>query len=1202
MGMESLEQYVRLNHEYAYILDQIRQRKSNLVYGVTGAQKGFLAASMVWELNQSVLYVAETEQRGRELFDDLNFWLNTGERESRFYVNYFPSLDILPFEVIAQSKETRHKRMEVLWALLRMPGPVAVVTTLDALSQVLMEPASFNNGFLTLKVGERVEPGILASRLVELGYERAERVEEKGQFAARGGILDVFCPVAPAPWRMEFFDDEVDSIRFFSVETQRSTEKLKEIILSPAAEFFMDASLKEQAIQRLESEEKKYRNANRSLIERSQQIQEFLSEGSYFPGHEQLAPYFFQKKYSLLDYFKGAPLVILDEHGRQAEAAALRERETREIFVGLLEKGQILPGQAENYMSFDEWTRIFAQCRLLAFSLLPKAPHWMKDMSLLGVTAKTVASTMGKTQILSDELKEWRRLGYGVLIVINSRERGERLQDALRDMGIEVFFQNGFFRMQSRQTAMVLGKLTGGFEFPNWKLVVLSEAELFHQPKKRAPRKLFEEGKRVLMLEDLKPGDYVVHVSHGIGRYDGIENLTVGDAVRDYLVIRYQGEDRLYVPTDQASLLQKYNGQESGIPKLSKLGGNDWSRTRNKVKRAVQDLAEGLLALYAARESVQGFAFMEDTPWQKDFEEVFPYEETRDQLRSIEEVKQDMEKPQVMDRLLCGDVGYGKTEVAMRAAFKAVSSGKQVAVLVPTTVLAQQHFNTFRERFEGFAMTVSVLNRFKTPKEQKRILSDIKTGRADIVIGTHRLLSKDVEFKDLGLLVVDEEQRFGVTHKERIKQMRESVDVLTLTATPIPRTLHMSLTGLRDMSVIETPPEDRYPVQTFVVEHSMPMVREAVRRELTRGGQVYYVHNRIEDIDVVAAELQTLLPEARVVSAHGRMNEIQLERIMLAFMEGDVDVLVCTTIVESGLDVANANTLIVDNADRLGLAQLYQLRGRVGRSNRVAYAYLTYTKDKVLSEVAEKRLSAIRQFTELGAGFKIAMKDLEIRGAGNLLGPEQSGQIAAVGFDLYCRMLEEAIRERTGDQPSTEEPLSVEVQLKAYIPETYIEDEGTKIDFYQRINLIASPDEVDALREEMTDRFGDPPEPLENLLHIAVIKAAAKKARIAAIVQDQNHIKLKMRGDHALKGGQLMDLVRKYRRQVSFNAAADLEIEVDLLRMEKERTLDFLEELVSVISDLAEQAQTQEETRTQSQTQEQTRTQSQTRTRTHARA
>jgi transcription-repair coupling factor (superfamily II helicase) len=1171
--MESLGQYVKLNHEYAYILDQIKQKKSNLIYGVTGAQKGFLAAAMVWDLNQSLLYVAETEQRGREFFDDLNFWLSVREEESRFYVNYFPSLDILPFEVIAQSKETRHKRMEVLRALLTEPGPVVIVTTLDALSQVLMEPASFYGGFLDLKVGEQIQLDLLAVRLVELGYERVDRVEEKGQFAVRGGILDVFCPVAPAPWRLEFFDDEVDSIRFFSAETQRSTEKLREITLSPAAEFFMDVSLREEAIQRLEAEEKKYRSANRSLIERSRQIQEFLTEGSYFPGHEQLAPYFFQKKHTLLSYFKQEPLVVLDEHGRQAEAAALRERETHEIFVGLLEKGQVLPGQAENYIGFDEWTKIFAGGRLVAFSLLPKAPNWMKGMSLLGVTAKTIASTMGKTQILSDELKEWRRLGYGVLIVISSRERGERLQDSLRDMGIEVFFQNASFQLQSRQTAMVLGKLTGGFEFPNWKLAVLSEAELFHQPKKRAPKKLFEEGKRVLMLEDLKPGDYVVHVSHGIGRYQGIENLTVGDAVRDYLVIRYQGEDRLYVPTDQASLLQKYGGQEGGAAKLSKLGGNDWSRTRNKVKKAVQDLAEGLLALYAVRESIQGFAFMEDTPWQKDFEEVFPYEETRDQLRSIQEVKIDMEKPKVMDRLLCGDVGYGKTEVAMRAAFKAVSSGKQVAVLVPTTVLAQQHYNTFRERFEGFAMNVNVLNRFKTAKEQKQILCDIKNGRVDIVIGTHRLLSKDVEFKDLGLLVVDEEQRFGVTHKERIKQMRESVDVLTLTATPIPRTLHMSLTGLRDMSVIETPPEDRYPVQTFVVEHSMPMVREAVRRELARGGQVYYVHNRIEDIDITAGELQTLLPEARVVSAHGRMNEVQLERVMLAFMEGDVDVLVCTTIVESGLDVANANTLIVDNADRLGLAQLYQLRGRVGRSNRVAYAYLTYTKDKVLSEVAEKRLYAIRQFTELGAGFKIAMKDLEIRGAGNLLGPEQSGQIAAVGFDLYCNMLEEAIRERKGEPAAAEDPLCVEVQLKAFIPGGYIEDEGTKIDFYQRINLLSDLEGVDSLREEMTDRFGDPPEPLENLLRIAAIKVAAKKARIAAIAQDQNRVKLKMRDDHLLKGDQLMDLVRKYRRQVSFNAAAGLEIEVDLMRMDKERTLDFLGELVSEISVLAGEGQ-----------------------------
>jgi transcription-repair coupling factor (superfamily II helicase) len=906
------------------------------------------------------------------------------------------------------------------------------------------------------------------------------------------------------------------------------------------------------------------------IVERSRQIREFLREGSRFPGYEQFIPYVFPVRHTLLDYFKTKPLVVLDEHSRQLEAAALREREIQEIFISLLEKGQILPAQAGNYLNFEEWIRIFGQCRFLAFALLPKPPYWMKEIGLLGISAKTVSPSMGKIQILSDEIKEWRRLGHGILIVINSKERGERLQDALRDMNVEVFIQNGPFQIKTKQVVMVLGKLSGGFEFPNWKLTVLSEQELFHQPKKRAPKKLFEEGKRVLLLEDLQPGDYVVHVSHGIGCYQGIENLTVGDAVRDYLVIRYQGEDRLYVPTDQASLLQRYGGQEGGTPKLSKLGGADWNKVRSKVKRAVQDLAQELLELYAVRESIQGFAFLEDTPWQKDFEEMFPYVETQDQLRSIQEVKRDMEKSKVMDRLLCGDVGYGKTEVAMRAAFKAVTSGKQVAILVPTTVLAQQHYNTFKERFEGFAMRVGVLNRFRPPKEQKQIIENLRNGRIDIVIGTHRLLSQDVEFKDLGLLVVDEEQRFGVSHKEKIKRMRKSVDVLTLTATPIPRTLHMSLTGVRDMSVIETPPEDRYPVQTFVVEHSMPMVREAVRRELARGGQVYYVHNRIEDIDRMANELQEMLPEARVAVAHGRMSEIQLERVMLAFMEGDVDVLVCTTIVESGLDVANANTIIVDNADRLGLAQLYQLRGRVGRSNRVAYAYLTYTKEKVLTEVAEKRLSAIRQFTELGAGFKIAMKDLEIRGAGNLLGPEQSGQIAAVGFDLYCTMLEEAIRERKGEKVTTEEPLSVDVQVKAYIPKTYIEDEGTKIDFYQRINLIAGPKEVESLREELEDRFGVPPEPLENLLRVAAIKAIAKQAKIAAVLQDKNHIKFKMRDDHNLKGSQLMDLVRRYRRQVSFNAASGLEIDVDLQRLEKNQVLEFLKTLTLDISALAD--------------------------------
>jgi len=566
--------------------------------------------------------------------------------------------------------------------------------------------------------------------------------------------------------------------------------------------------------------------------------------------------------------------------------------------------------------------------------------------------------------------------------------------------------------LKPKKISIILGKLSGGFDFPGMRLAVVTEHELFFQPKKKTRRKMFQEGKRQLLLEDLKPGDFVVHVNYGVGRYEGIENIKVQDAQRDYLVINYQGADRLYVPTDQAGYLQKYSGLEGAKPKLSKLGGSEWSRIKAKAQKTVSDMADELLQLYAAREALPGFIFPDDTPWQKEFEEAFPYEETEDQLRSIEEVKRDMEKKRPMDRLLCGDVGYGKTEVAMRAAFKAASAGKQVAVLVPTTVLAQQHYSTFRERFEGFAMEVGVLNRFRTAKEQKETLERLAQGRMDIIIGTHRLLSKDVIFKNLGLLVVDEEQRFGVVHKERIKQIKQAVDVLTLTATPIPRTLHMAMTGIRDLSVIETPPEERYPVQTYVVEHSLPLIREAIRRELGRGGQVYYLHNRIEDIDRVREMISQLVPEAVIGVAHGRMTELSLERTMFDFMEGEIDVLVCTTIIESGLDIANANTVIIDQADRLGLAQLYQIRGRVGRTNRVAYAYLTYAKEKILTEISEKRLAAIREFTDLGAGYKIAMRDLEIRGAGNLLGAEQHGQIAAVGFDLYCRMLEEEVQKK----------------------------------------------------------------------------------------------------------------------------------------------------------------------------------------------
>ena len=1235
-GIINLQAHLKDQTEYNFIIQQAEENKYNLIHGVSGGQRGFLCAAIASSLDRDVLFIAENALKTQEMIDDLSYWL------PGYQTMLFPALDILAFDVLAQSKETRWKRLEVIQALLFAEGPVAIVTTLDALRKTMLPKTQLLEHYRMLGVGDTVEVAELAAWLIDQGYERAERVEEKGQIAIRGGILDVFSPGAVKPWRLEFFDDEIDSIRVFSPETQRSVEKVKSILLSPASEcvFTEEQRLKISAgLQREKAELKKrgkrkgrgqgkaaaagygkaaaideaeaalHSDADTSGAtfhsetdisgatflssadtagaaageggDRADQLAEMIVESPFFPGHEQLLPYVGDEACLITDYFGRPVLPVMAEPSRQKEASQLWEREYSEICMDLLEKGRICPGQMQAWLYIEDLVRKLGEKGFLFLALLPRRPSWFGSINTMGLTAKSVSLFLKKIQLLADELIEWRRQQYNMLILVGSRERGARLRDSLRDMGLESSWTKGDYRPANGGIYIMQGKISGGFDLPGLKLAVVSEYELYYQPKKKSAKKIFREGGKPFYLDDLKPGDYIVHINYGIGKYQGIENITVNDAQRDYLVINYSGTDRLYVPTDQAELLQKYTGQEGTKPKISRLGGSEWGKAKAKTRKAVDDMAEDLLELYAAREALPGYAYGEDTVWQKEFEETFPFEETPDQLRSIEEVKVDMEKSRPMDRLLCGDVGYGKTEVAMRAAFKAAAAGRQVAILVPTTVLAQQHYATFRERLEGFAIEVAVLNRFRSPGEQKDTLKRLSQGRVDILIGTHRILSADVKFKNLGLLVVDEEQRFGVGHKEKIKKLKQTVDVLTLTATPIPRTLHMAMSGLRDLSVIETAPEDRYPVQTYVVEHSAPLIREAIMRELGRGGQVYYVHNRIEDIDRVRENVAAMAPEAQVASAHGRMTEAVLERTMVDFLEGRTDVLVCTTIIESGLDIGNANTVIIDNADRLGLAQLYQIRGRVGRSNRVAYAYLTYTKERTVTEVAEKRMSAIREFTELGAGYKIAMRDLEIRGAGNLLGAEQHGQIAAVGFDLYCRMLNDAMRkkrlERETGQPQPDTPddeletVTIDLKVKAYIPAEYIDDESAKIDFYQRINCATNAEDIGDLREEMTDRFGDLPAPLENLLAIGLIKTEAKRAKIAGVIQEQDQIRITMAPDHSLQSAELIELVKRFNRKISFQAAEKLEILIKPGRNEAQDMIGYLSKVMESLLNLEPQ-------------------------------
>jgi len=1159
-------------NDVSLVLSSLDAKDEHLIYGLTGVQKTIIAATIAYEKNKNMLIMCDSPKRAKEVWDDLTYLL------PQFNVLYFPALEVIPFEVLAQSTEIQRQRLQVLATLAEGEKQTIVVAPVEALAKGLIPPQVFSRTIRNLQVGDQVDLHELLEYLVQYGYERVELVEGPGQFSLRGGILDIFCVLYEEPIRMEFFDDEIDSIRFFELKTQKSVEKVEAIKLVPAREFFLLPEKIENGLELLENEfelqkqrlaKRKDRSALDKLSTKVSEVVEKVNNGLYFPGLDQYQPFFYPEQGTLIDYCAAGSIFCLDEPVRLREALEHRERERNAGFADLLAAGSVLPSQSKFFFELEKLLEVLEKQKRIYLALLPKKGLPGTVENIIGIETKSLPPFFSKIRLLADEIKEWKRKKYAVIILLTSEAKAKRLQQALSDCGIEAPWVGEKYEPRQGQVYIAQGNLSAGVEFIKSKLVLVSEHEIFQQPKKRPPKKMFQQdGERINRLDDLKVGDYVVHASHGIGRYLGVERLKVGDIERDYLIIKYAGEDRLYVPTDQVELLHKYVAGEGTVPKVHKLGGSEWQKTKLKVNASVKKLAEGLLELYAKRQSMPGFAFSPDDNWQREFEDAFPYKETPDQLKAIEEVKKDMEKNIPMDRLICGDVGYGKTEVAIRAAFKAVNNGKQVAVLVPTTVLAQQHYNTFRERFANYPVTIEVVSRFRSLGEQKKIMDGVKEGTVDIIIGTHRLLSKDVQFKDLGLLVVDEEQRFGVSHKEKLKRLKSQVDVLTLSATPIPRTLHMSLVGIRDMSVIETPPEDRYPIQTYVVEHSPELIKDAIRRELGRGGQVFYVHNRVEDIEKVAEDVRLLVPEARVGIAHGQMKEDFLERVMMEFMEQELDVLVCTTIIETGLDISNVNTLIIDDADKMGLAQLYQLRGRVGRTNRVAYAYLTYKKDKILSQLAEKRLHAIREFTELGSGFKIAMRDLEIRGAGNLLGPEQHGHVASVGFDMYCRLLEEAVRELKGEKRETGIDVEIDLQVSSFIPDYYITDASTKLEFYQRIRLVKTLKAIQDLEEEMEDRFGDPPVETRNLLYLARLKVLAAGAQVKMLKQKDGMVTVNFHGDPGLTGQELLELAQKFRRKLTFSLDNDLSIKLNVTRLSSAECLALLEKILMEISTL----------------------------------
>jgi len=1061
------------------------------VTGLGSVHRTQIAAAVAARTGRSLVMVCTDESEAGRLAGDLAILLGEGDQPRRVLTLFARELFIQSGAVV--SRQWEHNRIAALYEMSGSEDCVLVATA-EALLQKTSPPSKLREAVITLEAGQRYDLSELPRRLVDAGYTRADQVEGVGQFALRGGILDVFSPLMEEPVRCEFFDDEIDSLGSFDILTQRRTKNLETARLLPAAELL--------------------------------------------PGAEKAA---------VFDYFPGNALVCLSETGRVGDRVKNVLWQAREDTESLLAAGEENGDLTALLLSQSEWQEYLTMYAVCMLEALPTSRYPMPPKALLSITAKQLSAYGGSIETAAGDLEHYRAAGYRTLLLCGNAARAKSLHRMLEERGITTALDLACKEMPGPgEVRICVGALSAGAEYPQILLAVVTEGQLTAPTTgKKASHRSRKESSRQKLLSytDLSVGDLVVHTAHGVGRFEGIRKMPVDGVEKDYIMISYAGGDSLYVPATALDQVSKYIGGgglgadgESRPVKLNKLGGTDWHKQKSKAKAAAKDLAKGLIALYAERQRRPGFAFSPDSPWQREFEEAFDYEETEDQLRCIEEIKGDMEKPVPMDRLLCGDVGYGKTEVALRAVMKCVLDGKQAAILVPTTVLAQQHFTTACNRFRSFPVEIRVLSRFQTAGQTRQILADLKTGKIDLLIGTHKLLQKSVEFKDLGLLVVDEEQRFGVSHKERLKEISKQVDVLTLTATPIPRTLNMALSGIRDMSTLEEPPQNRQPVQTYVVEHDWGMLADAMRREIDRGGQVYYLHNRVESIDSTAAQIRRLVgEEVRVVVGHGKMEEKRLSAVMQQMVEGEAQILVCTTIIETGIDIANVNTLIIEDADRMGLAQLHQIRGRIGRSARRAYAYMTYRTGKVLTEIASKRLTAIKEYVEFGSGFKIAMRDLEIRGAGNLLGPEQSGYMMSVGYDTYLQLLEDAVLEEKGEKKKGPVECSADLAISANIPSAYVPSNQQRMDLYRRIAAIRSEEDASDLLDELIDRYGEPPKPVYALLDVAMLRAAASKAGISDISQHERQLRFVI-AEFSVEAIASVVTSAKYRQRVVVNA------------------------------------------------------------------
>ncbi|MCR4609013.1 MAG: transcription-repair coupling factor [Eubacterium sp.] len=1078
------------------------------------------------------LIVTYDDARADKLYSDYRFMSRD--------VFIYPAKDALFYYADVHGNATTQRRLEIIRRLNEKKDTV-IITTVDGLMDKMPRMEEITGGGMSFTVGEEINIEAVRTSLATLGYENREIVEGEGQFCVRGGIIDIYPLTEDCPYRIELFGDEIVSIRSFDADSQRSIEEIKSFGIYPASEFVLSPARIARGLRAIEDDyekeaaalKKKFHTEQYARLTRAvNTIKEELGEFNSTTGLDSLVNYFYDETVSFLDYLPKDTPVFIDEPDKVAERARVYAEEFSMSMDARLAGGYVLSKQADVLYSDKLILEMLGKRRTIMFSEMYAASRFMPAAETLEFEGKNIVTYSSSFESLTKDLSKWRDKDYSIVIASPSATRAKRLAANLRDNEIPAFFSDNREReLKAREVMVTTGNLEEGYELSGVKLAVISESDIFSNNKVRKKKHLPKyQGNQINTLDEISVGDYVVHERHGIGIYKGIEKVETDGRIRDYINIDYADGGKLFIPVEQLGVIGKYAGKDSAKPKLNKLGGDRWEKTRNNARAHVEAVADELVELYAARMSKKGHVYPPDTVWQTEFEELFPYEETPDQLHAIEDTKKDMESSKIMDRLICGDVGFGKTEVAIRAAFKAVQDNRQVAYLVPTTILAQQHFETFTDRMKNYPVNIRMLSRFCTPKEVKETLAGLKSGQVDIVIGTHRLLSKDLVFNDLGLLIIDEEQRFGVKHKEKIKQLKTNVDVLTLTATPIPRTLHMSLIGLRDMSILSEAPVDRRAIQTYVMEYDKEFVKEAVNRELARKGQVYYVYNRVENIEMITSELRSMLPDARIEFAHGKMHERDLETIMHDFINKEIDVLVSTTIIETGLDIPNVNTIIIHDADNFGLSQLYQLRGRVGRSSRNAYAFLMYRKDKMIREVAEKRLKAIREFTDLGSGYKISVKDLEIRGAGNLLGMDQSGHMEAVGYDLYVKMLNAAIRRKKGEIDPDDFDTSIDLPIDAYIPDTYVKVSFLKMELYKRISRIKDTDDADAIREEAIDRFGDPPKPFERLLKVAILKAEAHKLGMVAVQFRDDEVQYLLKNDAKVDVEAIPKFLRKMKR------------------------------------------------------------------------